>query len=113
MILIEIFSMVHAEGMWQMLSPDCQAFGEQLYKEETGNDLAAPPGCMKYSMDQHMELIDRILPNQHKATDFWKIVTQITWLVMAVEKNPMLAAEIRKSDSPLSILESLETRSQR
>jgi hypothetical protein len=112
-VVIELFSIIHAEGMWTMLSPDTQSFGEQLYLEETGASLSAPPGGMKYSVEQHMELVDRILPRHHKATDFWKIVTQITWFVLAIEKNPMLAMEIRESDDPLSILEALETRSQR
>lgn len=109
--LIELFSIIYAEGLWSMLSPDVRALGEQLYKEETGNELSVPPGAMKYSIEQHIELIDRLLPGNHKATDFWKTVTQIVWMVVAIEKNPLLASEIRDSENPTALIEALETRS--
>jgi hypothetical protein len=96
--------------MWGMLSSETQLIGEQLYHEETGQKMSAPPGGMKYSIDQHMEYIDKILPSHHKATDFWKVVARITWFIMAIEKNPLLAMEIRESDEPLTLVEALENR---
>jgi len=93
-----------------MLSSDSQTLGEKLYEEETGQPMSAPPGGMKYSFDQHMEFIAKILPTNQQATDFWKVVTRIVWFVMAIEKNPMLAMEIRESKDPTSLAEALEAR---
>lgn len=98
--------------MWGLLTPDAQTLGAKLYHDETGSELSAPPGAMKYSIDQHVDLIERILPGHSKATDFWKIVAEVAWFIIAIEKNPLLAAEIRDSENPQDLVAALEARSQ-
>ena len=51
-VLTEVFSIIHSEGLWGMLSPDTKIYGENLYKELTGQELNAPPGAMRYTIEQ-------------------------------------------------------------
>jgi len=103
--------MIHGEGLWGLLSKEAQDFGAKLYFSETGRELPVPPGAMKYSIEQHVATIDKILPVGVKATDFWKIVCSIVWISMAIERNPLLKLEIDNAQDPTALISEMVSRS--
>jgi hypothetical protein len=110
-LLIELFGLIHSEGLWHLLSPNAVKIGSDLYKKVTGEDIHAPRiGGMKLTIEQHLQLVSNILPISAKQTEFWKIVTQICWIMNAVEKDPFMAKLISESETPEDFFKSLEVR---
>lgn len=106
-IVVELFSLIHSEGLWSLLTNESKKFGEKIYKEITGSDLSTPPGAMRFSIDQHMEIISNIIPGYNQQTNFWKLVVEITWMMIAMERNPLIAQELRDAKDSENIADIL------
>lgn len=95
-----MFLLIYNGNLWEHLSEECQKYGETLLQElvEQGIKLEPPqPMGLSLSLPQYMEIINRTLNLKQVQSDFWQLVVRIQYLMMSIEKDPLLAKKLQES----------------
>lgn len=99
-LLAEMFLLIYNGGLWGHLSQECQDFGQNLLQEmmDNGVHLEAPkPIGLSLSLSQYLQIIGNTLNMKRAESDFWHLVIRIQYLMMSIEKDPLLAKKLQES----------------
>ena len=95
-----MFLLIYNGDLWEHLSDECQEYGQTLLQEmmDKGVKLEAPkPVGLRMSLSQYTQLIGATLNMKGADADFWHLVIRIQYLMMSIEKDPLLAKQLRDS----------------
>ena len=98
--LAEMFLLIYNGELWDHLSQECQDFGQALLQEmmDSGEKLEAPkPIGLRMSLAQYMQIVGNTLNMKGADSEFWHLVIRIQYLMMSIEKDPLLAKKLRES----------------
>jgi hypothetical protein len=97
-LLAELYILLYNGGLWEHLTDDGRKYGESVLQEmmDTGVQFKAPePRGMSLSISEYLQIIKRTLNIKGLDSDFWQIVVKIQYLMMSIEKDPILAQKFK------------------
>jgi len=100
--LAETFILIYNAGLWENLSEPCQAFGKSLLQEmmDKGVKLKAPePVGLSLSLSEYMQIVSNSLNLKGLNSDFWQYVVRIQYLMMSIEKDPLMARKLKEQSA--------------
>lgn len=95
-----MFLLIYNGDLWEHLSEECQEYGQTLLQEMMDKNvkLEAPkPIGLRLSLAQYTQLIGQTLDLKRAESDFWHLVIRIQYLMMSVEKDPLLLKQLTAS----------------
>lgn len=93
-----MFVLIHTSGLWDHLSDECKSIGEQFLQlaASDGIKINAPqPIGLSLSLSEYMNIVNHTLNLKNIDSSFWQIVIKIQYLMMSIEKDPMLAQQLK------------------
>lgn len=106
-MVVELFTIIYNEGIWDKLSNETKLYGELLYSESTGNEFKNKSKEMNLSLLQHFNAIEDLMPIPSQQSSFWKIVVKITWTMLLLENNPLIVTLLKDEDHKKGLKELL------
>ena len=100
--LVELYVIIHTAGLWERLSEQSQTFGETLLKEAAARGYKIEPPApvgLTMSMPEYMQLVNKTLNFKGVDSHFWQIVVQIVFLMMSIERDPILAQKLKEQNA--------------
>ena len=95
--LLEMYQILYKENLFGLLSEDNYNLGKDLLKKEYCMDLGELRTLgLRFTLEEHMNIVSNVLDIREKTTDFWKIVVRIIYIITAIERNPFAAADIEE-----------------
>ena len=85
--------------MWDSLSDDCRQYGEALLQHlmNKGVKLKAPePVGLSLSLSEYLQIVHDQLNFKGVNSDFWQLVVKIQYLMMSIEKDPIIANKMKE-----------------
>lgn len=93
--LIELFQILYRENLFGLLSEKNYTLGKELLETKFAIELGDLQNMgLKFTIDDHLKIASEVLDISEKTTDFWKIVVKINYIMMAIERNPIVAGEL-------------------
>lgn len=95
--MVELFQLLYRENLFALISEENYELGHVLLTKTLGID----PGDMKslglrFTIDEHLKMASEVLDIHEKTSDFWEIVVRINFIMLSIERNPLLAGELEE-----------------
>lgn len=101
-IIAEVFVLIHTGGLWEHLSEQSQEIGKKFLQDiaDSGYKLNPPqPIGLSLSLSEYLNVINRTLNLKGLDSQFWQIVVKIQYLMMTLEKDPLLAQRLKEQSA--------------
>lgn len=93
--IVEIFQLLFQENLFPLLSEENQNLGREILTEFLGYDPGKQENLgLRFTIDEHLSIVQESLNLHNSTSDFWKLVTKITCIILSLERNPLLAQDI-------------------
>ncbi len=95
--LIELYQILYGENLFGLLSEDNYNLGKSLLEEHLGVEIEDLKNMgLKFTIDEHLNIASEMLNINETQTDFWKLVVKICYIILSIERNPFIAADIEE-----------------
>jgi len=95
--IAEAFLLIYKANLWNSLSDECQDFGQSILQKMMDEGVtfeSLKPIRLNLSFAQYIQIMKDVFNLKAVDSDFWKIVVQIQYLMMTIEKNPFVATQL-------------------